>query len=691
MKNYYQEKYCNLCKTGEKPFEEVVKILLYQSAKPKLPDGQNKYQHFWEADFIQKLSNQHLQNPHYRIAFAQYLRYGNIDFALCQQIANICPVSFVVAARQSGIISNWQYTDWKLFSQFCHQSPHIELRSFMVVTEKLRQHYQERLSSYLSLKSSLDLKKVTALLYSSLYAYQYLMPEADEKIRIPYQIDLECPPSVQDLWQASDEIVYESLPDNKPITEEYLVFLLGEKLMPFLTGENLTKALLQEYDKYKQLTALRVELDLYQNFVLNAFCYQTETQYLFENDQLALIKGGASNEGDLFFKKNGILGCYWLWRGAQKASKSPDIFRVNPTDDNLGAFAEAQGIALHLQEIFGIHENFSKRQSFDLFESILTLTLSKAFYRQAYIDVFMQHRNKGLSAQKAVLIMLMDGIMQGENRMPIAFAELDRKADRMSNWLCSGRKTSKKKQMLEILNFWSQNLRAMQKNSYAELPYYQSDDMVIELPYRFGRQNLHTTVINHFRRLNKNRSNLREEINEMEIQFAELFRGHGWQTWAQYCPDSSEVGEIDLIVYSGNHVLVMELKSSFIKQTVREISEYKMFVLNKAAYQLSRKLEYIKTVWLPAQGLVEESVSLHSWIVDTTLEFDHQFIGRHLKISAEELLIHLRQHTNFKDEMTNFDKSASGGSFSLNQLIDDVEDNRFWFNVLSNYDEWMNG
>ena len=245
--------------------------------------------------------------------------------------------------------------------------------------------------------------------------------------------------------------------------------------------------------------------------------------------------------------------------------------------------------------------------------------------------------------------------------------------------------------MLEIFNFWSQNLRAMQKNSYAELPYYQSDDMVIELPYRFGRQNLHTTVINHFRRLNKNRSNLREEINEMEIQFAELFRGHGWQTWAQYCPDSSEVGEIDLIVYSGNHVLVMELKSSFIKQTVREISEYKMFVLNKAAYQLSRKLEYIKTVWLPAQGLVEESVSLHSWIVDTTLEFDHQFIGRHLKISAEELLIHLRQHTNFKDEMTNFDKSASGGSFSLNQLIDDVEDNRFWFNVLSNYDEWMNG
>ena len=144
------------------------------------------------------------------------------------------------------------------------------------------------------------------------------------------------------------------------------------------------------------------------------------------------------------------------------------------------------------------------------------------------------------------------------------------------------------------------------------------------------------------------------------------------------------------------HVLVLELKSSFVKQTVREISEYKMFVLNKAAYQLSRKLEYIKTVWLPAQGLVEESVSLHSWIVDTTLELDHQFIGRHfigrhLKISAEELLIHLRQHTNFKDDMTNFDKSTSGGSFSLNQLIDDVEDNRFWFNALSNYDEWMSG
>ena len=46
MKNYYQEKYCNLCKTGEKPFEEVVKILLYQSAKPKLPDGRKWL--FWQ-------------------------------------------------------------------------------------------------------------------------------------------------------------------------------------------------------------------------------------------------------------------------------------------------------------------------------------------------------------------------------------------------------------------------------------------------------------------------------------------------------------------------------------------------------------------------------------------------------------------------------------------------------------------
>lgn len=693
--NYYEKQYQELSRQGN-PLMEIVEILLYRSSLPKLPDNiRNKFQLFWQSAFIDNLTAEHLCTDNYRIAFAQYLRYGGTDVKLYGKITDLCPESFIRAVRYSGIVSDLQYTRWQTVTDFCRFSPYSELHDFVEIAEFLRNAYRQRLNEYCTLKSKLNLSQLEIMLYGSLYTYEHLLPDSgEEPIAIPYQIDHACPVSTDKIWAAFDTFIRQTLPSKKTVTEKSLALLFRNKLMPFLLGEGLTQTLIYEYDQFKYLTALRVELDLFRNFVFNAYCYQEKTEYVLHQGEVQLSSSGRDEASEYWLEKFSVLQMYWQWRGMQSCidTPPPHIFRVKEgenLENNLIAISEAQGIVLRLQEVFGIHGHASAHQSFDLFDAVLSLELSQQFYRQAFTDEFTVMRQEGIPPFQALALLMFDGLATGENRLPIAFAEKKHKAERMSDWILSGSRAEKKKSMTAILDFWSQDLRDMKRSSYQELPYYQTDGLMLELPHRFGLQNLHTTVINHFRRLNKNRPVLKKETSLMEIQLADLFEKHGWQVLAQHEPEDVGIDEIDLVVIADNHVLVLELKSSFVKSTVREIYEYRFFVLKKAAYQLNRKCRYVKEKLLPKLGYSPETMRLHSWIADTTLEFDHQYIDGHLKISLEELLIHLNGHAGFAEFFLNSESLLTKSPVTFATLLDDVEVNRFWQTELARYPEML--
>lgn len=679
MPNYYESKYQTLQENGLDALNRIVEILLYQSTSPKLPENTNKFQLFWQSGFVGELSAEHLSSENYRIAFSQYLRYGKIERDLCRNIADICPESFVSAVRKSGMIGQLQHNSWAVVDDLCRHSEHKPLLEFIAVVDSLHKSYEDRLKAYQDLKRTLNLGQLSIMLYSSLYTYEYLLPKP-ETLCIPYQIDPNSRITVDKLWQAFNTLLFQTTSSRKPVSEKSIALLLRDKLVPFLWREGLTPLLIHEYEQFKYLVALRVELDLYQNFVFNSYSYQEDTKYSLQNGQLQLENSGKDDSSENWLEKFSIIQAYWQWRGMQECVDTSYFLRMDRGKNligNMTALAEAQGIILRLQEVFGIYEHLSNQQPFDLFEAVLSLELSQQFYRQDFINQFVAMRQEGMPPFQALLLLMLDGLQIGENRLPMTFWEKDRKAVRMSDWILSGSKTSKKKSMAAILDFWSQDLRKMEKHSYAELPYYQADGIMLELPHRFGLQNLHTTVINHFRRLNKNRPSLGKETDRIEVQLAELFEKYGWQVLAQHEPEENGVGEIDLIVIADKQVLVLELKSTFIKQNIREIYEYRYFVLKKAAYQLSRKCAYVRDILLPKLGYKPEEITLHSWIVDTTLEFDHQYIDGHLKISLEELLIQLRQHNNF---MEYFDKDYEHETdpLTFEGLLDNVEQDRFW-------------
>jgi len=181
----------------------------------------------------------------------------------------------------------------------------------------------------------------------------------------------------------------------------------------------------------------------------------------------------------------------------------------------------------------------------------------------------------------------------------------------------------------------------------------------------------------------KNRADLKSETDLMEQNLAKLLAKYKGEVYSQHEPLEPGVGEIDAIVVSDYKVLIIELKSTYIKSNVKEIHEYKSFVLKKAAYQLARKTNYVRDVFLPSLGLDSAKFSIHSWIVDTTLEFDHEYIDGFLKVSFEEIVIILNGHraylSNMLDDNYKTNKKPLCSSIdSLDALIKSVEDNAFW-------------
>ena len=192
-----------------------------------------------------------------------------------------------------------------------------------------------------------------------------------------------------------------------------------------------------------------------------------------------------------------------------------------------------------------------------------------------------------------------------------------------------------------------------------------------------AQKNFSTATINTFRKIYKNRRELKNETELMERNLAKLFRNYDCNVFCQHEPSQLAIGEIDLIVVSGYTVLAIELKSSYIKSSVKEIYEYRNFVLKKAAYQLNKKVNYVKEAFLQEISESKSEFKIHSWIIDTTLEFDHQYIDGFLKLSFEELLIVLNSHQNFMKDMVTKNIVVQD-KVNLATLIQNIESDNFW-------------
>jgi hypothetical protein len=158
--------------------------------------------------------------------------------------------------------------------------------------------------------------------------------------------------------------------------------------------------------------------------------------------------------------------------------------------------------------------------------------------------------------------------------------------------------------------------------------------------------------------------------------------------------NEDDAGEVDVICYRDRHLFVLEVKSTYVRRDFREAWQHKYQTLRRAGLQLEKKCKAVQEALCSENTLShqlgiqpnEMPLALHGWIVDTSIEHDHEHFSGFLKVSLEEILIVLRNEryillsmtelVNLTERRTEDDLYPEG--FTAARFAAIIEGNELW-------------
>ena len=258
-----------------------------------------------------------------------------------------------------------------------------------------------------------------------------------------------------------------------------------------------------------------------------------------------------------------------------------------------------------------------------------------------------------------------------------------------------------------IIDSWTVDLKELTGDSQSitprlnERPYYKIGTYLFQFPWVVGLQDNANAAVNNFRRVGARRKGLQNETARIEHYVGELLRQKGMNVVCGYHPkfpdDEENPGEIDVIAYEDGVLLLIEVKSGYIRSSRQEAWLHKTGTLRKAAWQLRRKETALKDALLSDAELCsrlnyqqqELPRIFKSWIVDTSLEFDGKEIDGYLVTALETMIIALRDEKSLLNDLEEIaeddtDTTNESGeslypqSFTILDFIQVIESGKVW-------------
>ncbi len=530
------------------------------------------------------------------------------------------------------------------------------------------------------------------LVYASLFAFKHVVySHGQQELRLDL-FDKDRADASRDHFQKITDAINQILV-SKLKTSVHSDFFISERII----GESLRKHMssllfpspstaraaekcLSYLDTFERLVAAYLQFDEYVGKTINCFCFDDDYDIRLEGERL-IVYPRVNPEGYEWSrngKKIDRLHQYWHFRAIDEFINLGLAFKRfgSPENEESNRFAWISTIRtkLELTEIYGLDDEIATDSGYkiDLLRTLLTIELMHAFYKHGYILPYCKHHEQTGNWLSALTTFSFMGFLEGENRLPITFAERKAKIARICNWTSSEEWPNGNKQMTEaILDFWSNDLRdssrRLREREYALQPELQEraifkiGNYLFELPWVFAFQNNVTAAVNNLRRLGRNRGELNVETNRIEKRLAETFEGLGFNVVGNFHPPrdaDDEVGEIDLICFRDGHLFIFEIKSGYMRKTQRDAWQHRTNTLRKAALQLKRKsalvTERLKTdptlsVLIGNQDF--SPIQTHCWIIDTSIEHDHEYFEGFLKVSLQEIIIALRNERHLLRDM----------------------------------------
>lgn len=399
------------------------------------------------------------------------------------------------------------------------------------------------------------------------------------------------------------------------------------------------------------------------------------------------------------------------------------IGRPENADANRLAWVRALQAQLRLREVYGVADEATadSGETVDLFQALLSLNLMSAFFLQDFLAAFANRLGAaGGSWLEALQLLAFDGLQDGfQNRMPLTWSDREAKVANITGWtVTASQRQGNPRTASAILDFWTYDMVALADRLQRrepglqphlfERPVLKFGPTLVQLPWIVGMQNNSTAAINNLRRLGARRESVRDETQRIEAGLATLLKSRGFNVLLNWKPprvdEFEDPGEVDVIATRDHHLFVLEVKSTFIRRSQRDAWIHATTTLRKAGLQLQRNMEAVSraieadVALRVALGLTEEQglPHRHGWIVDTSIESDHQRFSSFLKISIEEMVIALRDerhlltnvaelfatrpetHRSISTEQPSSATTLYPNGFSAGRFVEVIETEALW-------------
>lgn len=522
-------------------------------------------------------------------------------------------------------------------------------------------------------------------------------------------------------WKVFNRIIVRKLQtcseEDFRLTESRLGRSLKRHLIPIILPEPSSADSARCRDNLESLAVLIVatqERIDYEDSI-DWFCFDPECRYQLKPGESVIYN--QSEIGTERWQRTGcksdLLWHYWMNRAVQAFIDSGMAEQVigKPENHELNrlAYIKAMRSELQLQQIYGLSDRLSLGDGtqVQLHHVLLASELTSVFFKGHFIQPFQRYLQEHGVLAHALGRLAMDGLLSGENRFPMTWSEEEAKIRRIKGWTVSeehprGSTDSAK----AILKFWTSDLKALTEQlkqqpgmpapRLYEQPFYKIGRYSFQFPWVGAQQNNLTAAINNLRRVNARRADVQAETQRVELALAESLRQRGFAVEVGYRPavtDEDDAGEVDLICHLDGVVLLLEIKSGYIRSTRHEVWLHRTNTLRKAAWQLRRKQVAVRSALMLDQELrarlgyngQEPGADMHAWIVDTSIELDGQSVDGFRVVSREGMEVILRDEKQLLRPIDQLGEESRDSlfpeGFTAGRFVAVVESDELWCGI----------
>lgn len=706
-RNYYDELFDRLSVRLSIPLAVESVAEAYLDGKPQMlrkkrTTRRERDKLFWASRPVIKCPSGSWSSEVMVLALARYLAQEPVAAPdLVSRVAQVAPAALVRAVRYSGLVLSQHSPRRTELDEAAVGQPEVhELCRVLTIFDLA---YRDRLAALHMQKALLaDLSPFDLLVYASLYAFERLVPrDFDTRTLAP-----ATRADSQVAWDAINDLLVWKLEgaeaSSLKLSDDDIGHSVVAHLRPILLEDDhgLAETAFGRLRAFHELLAAQIELNEFVERSANAFSYDDSIRFVRQGDRLEIVEvdPGARTAWQRDGRKLERLHGYWLHRAMDDfgthVAADPGrwaIGRPENGDANRLAWLRASQAQLRLRDVYGVADAVvtDGGARVDFFQALLSLNLMSMFFQRDFLAAFATRLETTGSWIGALRRLAFGGLRDGmQNRLPLTWSGRDAKVANITGWTVTAAQPQGDAGMASaILDFWTYDLVELSaqfkghspglRPHFYERPVLKFGSTLVQLPWIVGLQNNSTAAINNLRRLGARRGQAREETQRIEAALARLLETRGFTILLNWKPprDEDDPGEVDVIATHGQHLFVLEVKSTFMRRSQQEAWLHASSTLRKAGRQLQRKLAAVSQAigsdleFRTSLGLTEPPApqQQHGWIVDTCIECDHQRFSGFLKVSIEEVLIALRDDRH----LLNDPEGLLSGTFDADQPVED--------------------